>query len=78
MSKVICNKCGKEFDMWDESESNYIHKKLGYGSRFDGDDLKLHLCCSCLDDIIDSCVVTPIVESDIYTPFDSDKGVLFD
>lgn len=60
MSKgTICNKCGKKFDMWDESEGYGFHRKLGYGTIYDGMTLKLNLCCSCMESLIAACSVSP-------------------
>ena len=51
--KIICNRCGKEFDVYDE-ESGLVHTDtLGYGSKFDGDEIDLALCCDCLDEILE-------------------------
>ena len=63
-SKPCCNVCGKEFDTWDESENFVVHSRLGYGTKFDGDELNLHICCKCMESIIDSCKVSPITEND--------------
>lgn len=58
---IICNKCGKHFDIWDTQEDFSIYRRLGYGSKHDGDDLELDICCDCMDELIDSCKVSPIV-----------------
>ncbi|MBP5462722.1 MAG: hypothetical protein J6Y20_11470 [Lachnospiraceae bacterium] len=58
--KILCNKCGREFDIWDEQESFSIYKRLGYGTKFDGDNLKLNICCDCMEKLIDECVITPV------------------
>lgn len=60
MKKIICNKCGKEFDCWDEQEGFSIHSYCGYGTKYDGDKLDLDLCCDCMEKLIDECVVSPI------------------
>lgn len=63
MSKqLICNKCGKQFDRWDEQENYHVYAKLGFGSRHDGCRLELDLCCSCMDALIEECAVSPIIE----------------
>jgi len=49
--------------MWDISENFHIHKNLGYGTKYDGDNLKLNLCCSCIEEIIDNCTISPIEEN---------------
>lgn len=55
-----CNLCGRKFDMWDFKEGTTIEKQSGYGSRYDGELIKLKLCSSCLDNIIDTCKISPI------------------
>lgn len=65
LTEYTCNKCGKKFDMWDESEHFHIHKKCGYGTKFDGEKLELDLCCSCMEELIDSCTISPIIEPTI-------------
>lgn len=57
----ICNICGKKFDEWDEQEDFTIHTHLGYGTKYDGETLNLNICCDCMNDIIDSCTVSPLV-----------------
>lgn len=59
---VVCNKCGKPLDMWDTQENFSIHRHLGYGTSYDGDTLDLHLCCGCIEKLIEKCEVSPIVE----------------
>lgn len=65
--KTLCNMCGKEFDQWDESESRGIHDQFGYGSKHDGDNIDLDLCCDCFDKVIDwvlpQCKINPIEEN---------------
>jgi len=62
--KLICNKCGKEFDVYDTQEDFSIHRSnIGYGSKHDGCDLELDLCCNCMDEIIDSCKISPVTDS---------------
>lgn len=63
MARTIkCNKCGKDFDMWDEQEDFSIHRHCGYGSKYDGSIINLDLCCDCFDEFISSCAISPIVE----------------
>ena len=57
-----CNLCGSLLDEWDEQQNLFIHKKLGYGSSYDGDEIRLQLCCNCFDGIVGLCAVSPIVE----------------
>lgn len=60
--KITCNKCGKEFDLWDIQEDFSIHRQLGYGTKYDGDYLSMNLCCDCMEILIEECSVFPIVE----------------
>lgn len=67
--KTICNVCEKQFDMNDECLSFGIHRKIGYGSKYDGDDMDLDLCCDCADKFIDEmikkCKISPIITDDV-------------
>ncbi len=58
----ICNLCGKELDFFDMQNDFSIHKKIGYGSVHDGDDVYLRLCSDCFDELVDECNVSPIEE----------------
>ena len=60
MNLKKCNKCGKEFDVWDTNEDFTIIRSLGYGTKYDGGFLKMHLCCDCMEKLIDACSVNPI------------------
>lgn len=66
VNKVICNKCGKEFDMWDMEENYSIYTRCGYGTQYDGSFLELDMCCGCMAELIESCEVTPIIEKKIH------------
>ncbi len=59
---IVCNKCGKEFDVWDIQEDFSFVKTLGYGTKYDGDKLNLHLCCNCMEEIIEECKVSPVID----------------
>ncbi len=56
--KLFCNKCGKPMD--DQSFGVSIIHYMGYGSKHDGDCMELDLCVSCLDELADSCVISPV------------------
>lgn len=63
MAKTItCNMCGKEFDGWDAQENFSIERRLGYGMKYDGDELQLDLCCGCMEKVIAECKISPIVQ----------------
>ncbi len=63
MSKAnICNKCGKELDMWDKQEAFSLHQNLGYGTAYDGMRLELDLCCKCMEELIVNCTETPLID----------------
>ena len=57
---AVCSVCGKQLDLWDIQEDFTIHKRLGYGTKYDGDDICLKLCCECMEKLIDSCAVSPL------------------
>lgn len=60
MLTKTCNMCGKSFDLWDDQEDFSIHKRvIGYGSKHDGEALRLNLCCGCMDELIKSCKIYP-------------------
>lgn len=65
MKICYCNKCGKELDFWDIQEGYTIDTFLGYGSKHDTHHLNLHLCCDCMDELIDSCVLCPLDDPDL-------------
>lgn len=56
----VCNKCKKEFDIWDTHNGLIINKIMGYGSRYDGEKINMNICCDCMDDIIESCLISPM------------------
>ena len=56
----FCNKCGKILDNVDREASYAINGRIGYGSKYDGEDFELNLCCDCMDNLIDSCLITPL------------------
>lgn len=60
MEKRYCNICGKEFDEYDVQEDYSIEKKIGYGSKHDGETLSLHICVDCMDKLIDKCKIDPV------------------
>lgn len=59
-----CNKCGQKLDYLDLYENVHFHQRLGYGSAHDGDVIKLQLCLKCLDELIDSCAISPVIDNE--------------
>lgn len=64
----VCNLCGKEFDLWDDSLDIHIRRDIGYGSEHDGERLDMRVCCECLDKLISACKVSPVKEPGEYCP----------
>ena len=65
MSKVFyCNKCGKKMDEFDIQQEFSVSSRLCYGSKYDTAKLDIDLCCSCMDDLIESCKISPVEEDD--------------
>ena len=61
---LICNHCGKELDFFDLQNDFSIHRRIGYGSIHDGDDVHMYLCSECFDNLVSECKVSPIEEID--------------
>ena len=59
--KTVCNKCGKTFDIWDEYEGISVRRVFGYGTKYDGCDIELDLCSSCVEELIDGCKINPVL-----------------
>lgn len=55
-----CNICGIKLDEYDSHANYSIHKKIGYGSKYDGSFMHLNICIECMDKLIDKCVIKPI------------------
>lgn len=62
MNIRYCNICGSRMDFWDIQEDYTIHTTAGYGSKYDEEEIELHICCDCMDKIIDSCAVSPLAK----------------
>lgn len=61
MNKFICSKCGKEVNLDNDEygvDRSGCHEirlgRIGYGSVFDGCDLKFNLCDNCMKKLVDS------------------------
>ena len=66
MNIRYCNICGRKMDFWDIQEDYTIHTTAGYGSKYDEEEIELHICCDCMDKIIDQCKITPITSQATY------------
>ena len=49
---IRCNMCGKDFNTYDEQEGFGFDYAIGYGSHFDGDNIRADFCCECFDSIL--------------------------
>lgn len=56
-----CNICGKDLDLFDMQEDFTIHRRVGYGSKYDLNEIKICFCCGCFDRIVDSCKISPLI-----------------
>lgn len=56
-----CNLCGTSFGMIDDIGGIKICTRLGYGSVYDGREVRMNICCKCVESLIDSCEVSPLV-----------------
>lgn len=54
-----CSVCGKTMDTYDSKQNFLIHTKIGYGSKYDGEEIEIRLCSECMDKFIDVCKVKP-------------------
>lgn len=61
-SLLKCNCCGRPLSEWDMQENFHIHTSVGYGSKYDGEEIDLRMCCECFDYLVDSCAVSPVKE----------------
>lgn len=61
-TNCVCNKCGKHMDDFDINMGFSFEKDMGYGSKYDGEKIKLNLCCECVDNIIDILAISPIIK----------------
>ena len=65
---TACSLCGKPFGFWDTVQNFAVNDYIGYGSQYDLCRIRLHLCCRCLDRVLDwlvpQCVNNPMEEFD--------------
>ena len=52
INKLVCNKCGKEVP--DGCCYLRFEGKIGFGSKYDGENISVDLCPTCLDELLDS------------------------
>ena len=72
---TVCSRCGKKFGEWDYNENAFIHHTFGYGSKYDLTHFEAHLCCDCLDDVMDA--ILPMLKYPHLEGYDeSNKGPL--
>lgn len=64
--EIFCNICGKKLDFFDTQEDFTHTGTIQYGSKHDGEQINLHICCSCMDKIIESCKITPIKSAENF------------
>jgi len=64
LKQEICNCCGGKLDFFDIQQNFTIHKRIGYGSKYDGCVIECKLCCSCFDKMIGACKESPIIEEE--------------
>lgn len=57
-----CSVCGRDFTILDAQNGFTIRRRLRYGMKHDGSMLYLKLCCTCMEDLIDRCVISPIMQ----------------
>lgn len=60
-----CNLCGQDLDFWDKQLNFSVDRRIGYGSKYDGDQIHIKLCCQCLDNVIDKCKIIPLKEDNV-------------
>lgn len=60
MRTITCNKCGRPIDEHKEGKAQRLNTVLGYGSKYDGCLVDLDLCPDCVDELIDSCKISPL------------------
>ena len=59
-----CNCCGNQLDVFDRSEHYVFERRLGYGTKYDGELVRIRFCCDCLERLIERCAVPPFAEPD--------------
>lgn len=62
--KIVCSRCGTELDAFDVQQDFTIHKKVQYGSIYDGCTVHYQLCCDCFDHLVGECRVNPVLDNE--------------
>ena len=57
-----CNVCGMTMSTVDSHFGFSTYKKLGYGTKYDGCTMMLRVCCNCVEEFIDKCTISPIID----------------
>lgn len=73
--KFYCNMCGKQMDILDIQENFSVNGRLGYGSRYDGDEIEFDLCCDCMDKLIEECAIPPVKSLRPVESLQDQKGI---
>lgn len=75
MNIRYCNICGSKMDFWDIQEDYTIHTTAGYGSKYDEEEIEIHICCDCMDRLIDRCAISPVASRSCHYKLVEDKRV---
>jgi hypothetical protein len=62
VTEILCNKCGKSFNVVDFENTNLIDSfkiVFGYGSRFDGEQWSFDLCNNCIIEMVSTFKIPP-------------------
>lgn len=61
---MFCNHCGQKLDEIDACNLGELRIHFYYGSKRDGDTMKISLCSRCYDELadrfIDECMIDPV------------------
>lgn len=80
---VKCNVCGKAMSSEDYFLENIpsFYGIVGYGSKYDGEDLQIDFCPECFDSFVDDmnkkCKISPIVSEVMECDFEDEDGFTY-
>lgn len=57
-----CNLCGKNMDTYDVRMGARMKYVSNFGSRFDGEPIRIDFCQKCADALIEKCKLPPFIE----------------